>query len=195
MATTQHVGVGRDGHVTGLIRDDFIDLDKAKVICSDPAELEGFVGEGVLARDVAGWLFVLVMTPDVIGSPPIPVCVLRRTSGAANNAVLECLKHLLSSLRAFGLRVTRVTADGDRKFGTFLRPGWEALRDPLRWEFARPIHVLGVCVHLVIHGELASEERLRAAEYGLAVAVATTWHRSHVPADLRAGEIWRGGVA
>jgi hypothetical protein len=29
-------------------------------------------------------------------------------------------------------------------------------------------HVLGACVHLGISGELASEERLRAAEYGLA---------------------------
>jgi hypothetical protein len=28
-------------------------------------------------------------------------------------------------------------------------------------------HVLGVCVHLGISGELASDERLRAAEYGL----------------------------
>jgi hypothetical protein len=56
-------------------------------------------------------------------------------------------------------------------------------------------HVLGVCVHLVISGGLASEERLRAAEYGLAVAVATTWHRSHVLADLRASETRRGGVA
>jgi predicted dehydrogenase len=45
MATKQHVGVGRDGHVTGLIRDDFIDLDRAEAICSDPDELEGFVGE------------------------------------------------------------------------------------------------------------------------------------------------------
>jgi hypothetical protein len=56
-------------------------------------------------------------------------------------------------------------------------------------------HVLGVCVQLVISGELASEERLRAAEYGLAVAVATTWHRSHVPDALRASETRRGGVA
>jgi hypothetical protein len=56
-------------------------------------------------------------------------------------------------------------------------------------------HVLGVCVHLVISGELASEERLRAAEYGLAIAVATTWHGSHVPDALRASETRRGGVA
>jgi hypothetical protein len=57
-ATMQHVGVGRDGHVTWLIRGGSIDLDRAEAICSDPAELNGFVGERVLARDVAGWLFV-----------------------------------------------------------------------------------------------------------------------------------------
>jgi hypothetical protein len=73
MATMQHVGVGRDGHVTGLIRGDFIDLDRAEALCSDPAELGGFFGERVLARDVADWLFVLVVAPDVIGSPRIPV--------------------------------------------------------------------------------------------------------------------------
>jgi hypothetical protein len=55
--------------------------------------------------------------------------------------------------------------------------------------------VLGVCVHLVISGGLASDERLRAAEYEVAVAVATIWHRSHVPADLRPSQTRRGGVA
>jgi hypothetical protein len=71
--------------------------------------------------------------------PPIPVCGVRKTGGAADNSVLERLEHLRFSVPAFGLRVTRVSADGDRKFGTLLRPGWEALRDPLRWEFARPV--------------------------------------------------------
>jgi hypothetical protein len=98
MATMQHVGVGRDGHVTGLIRGDFIDLDRAEAICSDPSELEGFVGGRVLAVDVAGWLFVFVMTSDVIGSPPIPVCVMRGTGGTADNSVLECCRQFCAGM-------------------------------------------------------------------------------------------------
>jgi hypothetical protein len=39
------------------------------------------------------------------------------------------------------------------------------------------------------------EGRLRAAEYGLAAAIITLWHRSHVPAGLRADGTRGGGVA
>jgi hypothetical protein len=33
----------------------------------------------------------------------------------------------------------RISADRDRRFGTLLRRAGEALRDPLRWVFARPV--------------------------------------------------------
>jgi hypothetical protein len=49
-----------------------------------------------------------------------------------------------------------------------------------------------MCVHLVISGERASEERLRVAEYGLATALAAFWHRSHVPAGSGLEVVWWG---
>jgi hypothetical protein len=55
--------------------------------------------------------------------------------------------------------------------------------------------VFVACIHLVISGELTPEERVRVAEYGLAMAIITFWIRAHAPADQRVSETRRGEVA
>jgi hypothetical protein len=54
--------------------------------------------------------------------------------------------------------------------------------------------VVGVCVPLVISGELAPEERLRVADSCLATAVNAFWQRSEIPRP-RGKETLRGDVA
>jgi hypothetical protein len=57
------------------------------------------------------------------------------------------------------------------------------------------LFVPGVCVHLVISGELAPGERLQAAEYCLTIALATFWQPAQLPADQRANENRASGPA
>jgi hypothetical protein len=79
-------------------------------------------------------------------------------------------KHVLKLLAAIDLANTRFACGGDEAFHiqqTMLAAYW--------------FFVLGACIHLVISGELAPEERVRVAESGLATALITFLQRSVVP--------------
>jgi hypothetical protein len=92
-------------------------------------------------------------------------------------------KHFLKLLAAIDLANNAFASGGDEAFHI-----WQTVLAAY-WFF-----VLGACIHLVISGELAPEERVRVAEYGLATAPITFWERSEIPRE-RASETGRGGDA
>jgi hypothetical protein len=114
LATVQAVGVTREGRVTGMVRDVPLELKAAKAICSDPEAFRQFVGEQVVGRNVLGALFVFVLTPDILGCPPFPACVLRRAHGVADDEVLDRSREILAVIAHMGVRVTRVATAGGR---------------------------------------------------------------------------------
>jgi hypothetical protein len=79
------------------------------------SEFECFVGERAREGNLTGALLAFVATPDVPGSPPMPVCLLRMSHGTANGAVLRHLLHILATLGRMNVQVMRVAGDGDRK--------------------------------------------------------------------------------
>jgi Ni,Fe-hydrogenase III small subunit len=116
LATVQAVGVTREGHVTGMVRDVPLEPKVAKAICSDREAFRQFVGEQVAGHKVTGALFVFVLTLDVPGCPPGPVCVLRRAHRVADDEVLDRSREILAMTAGMGVGVTRVATDGDREF-------------------------------------------------------------------------------
>jgi hypothetical protein len=73
-----------------------------KVIGSDPEAHRQLVGEQVMARNLTDALFVSVLTLDVHGCPPFPVCVLRRAHGVADDEVLHRFRGILAIIAANG---------------------------------------------------------------------------------------------
>jgi hypothetical protein len=92
-------------------------------------------------------------------------------------------KHFLNLLVAIDLANNASASRGDAAFHI-----WQTVLAAY-WFF-----VLGACIHLVISGELAPEERVQVVEFGLATALTTFLQRSEAPLE-RALETRRGGDA
>jgi hypothetical protein len=118
LATVQAVGVTREGHVTGMVRDIPLEPKVANPIYSDPEAFRQSAGEQAVGLNVTGALFDFVLTLDVPGCPPLPVCLLRRAHGVAAHEMLHRSHEILAINAEMGVRVTMVATDGDRKFTT-----------------------------------------------------------------------------